>query len=538
MRPLVLKIAICLMLATSTLSSGSAQQTGGKTHIILFDVSGSMKERYGNNMRSWLVEPLLRTSAFSPADRIIVRWFDHRGNANFDPNDRQRKYDGKYDGQAILNYVPTYQDAVGSNTDIPEALDLTLGDIQKLSIAGDALIWLVTDNVQDVGGAGSVDPLYQKIKDDTRFQSAYVFPLTKENGSLPSKGAMVMYLLQFSPKPARPNIDRFADDIGKKIGNAPVTWFPIEKGIDLNEANIRVNSEPVMMIDGKLKLPSVQEGSPPDFTLEFPFESKLRNLKIAESKITTLSSPMRLPDTMEAVGDLNSWHVDIIPKNLTIEPGKRSEVIYRTKMVGEMTLKPASFWSAVWSSTSDPVDITFEYKLVDVKADIDRSTLNQVKNLAGIENNIRQSQQNVRSRSIPMSFQVEYNSLWRRVLVGALGLLAIGLAAGGGSIFFIKSRYQLSTPFGEETLMLPIIGRSYITIGGERAAVIRKQFGKLSVAPLGSYVLNGTLIPQKLDGSVTSFEIENQIDHKRYLYTLASATNRAEKVANRDDFLD
>jgi len=540
MRLWIFKIAVCFMLGVLAPISSSGQSAGGKTNIILLDVSGSMKDRYGNNMRGWLIEPLLKSNAFAPADRVIVRWFDHRGSTNFDANDRQRKYDGKYDVRAILNNVPAYQDAVGLSTDIPEALDLTLNDINKLSVTGDVLIWLVTDNVQDIGGSGNIDPLYKKIKDDTNFQSAYVYPLTNENNVKlpPDKEAMVMYLLQFSTKPGRPSIDRFADDVGRRIGNAPVTWFPIDKGIELNQANIRVNGEPSLMVDGKLKLPPVPEGAQPDFVLEFPFESKLRNLKIAKSKIIPLHPTIQIPDSIEASGNPDSWQVNITPTNLTLEPGKRSADTYTTKLAGDMTLKPASFWNALWNSTSDPVEATFEYKLEDIETDIDRTSFNQVKNLQSIKDNVRQSQKNVRTIKIPMSFQVEYNSLWRRILVGGIGLLLIGMVAAGASIFFVKSRYQLSTPFGEQTLMLPIVGRNYLTINGERAAVIKKQFGNLAVAPLGSYTVNGAINSQKLDGNANTFEIGNQIDNKHYLYTLTRTTNRVEKSINHDDFLD
>lgn len=538
MRQWIFRIALCLALITLAAFGGVAQQAGGKTHVIMLDASGSMKDRYGNNLRGWLIEPLLKSSAFAPTDRVIVRWFDQRGNTKFDPADPQRKYDGKYDALAILSRVPVYQDARGANTDIPEALDLTLGDINKLPVSGDVLIWLLTDNVQDVGGAGDVGPLYKKIKDDSNFQSAYLFPLTNENGKTPSNGAMVMYLLQYSTKPGRPNIDRFADDAGRKIGNQPVTWFPIEKGIELNQERIKVNGEPATIVDGKIILPAVPEGTTPDFTLEFPFESKLRNLRIAQSRITPLPPTINIPNTIEAAGDSASWKVNITPNDLTLEPGKPSANTYRTKLAGDMTLRPASFWNAVWSTTSEPVETTFEYKLEDIQTDIDRSTLNQVRNLQDIQNNVRQSQKNVRTIKILMSFQVEYNSLWRRILVGAIALVAVGLMALSAGLFLSKRRYRLSTPFGEETLLLPTIGSNYVTINGDRAAVIKRRFGGLSVAPLGSYMVNGMPQAQKLNDSANAFEIANQIDNRHYFYTLTPATGAVEKAIGHDDFLD
>jgi len=533
---------LILVILLGTLMLSLAQSAGAKTHLILLDDSGSMPRRYANNLRGWLVEPLLKSSAFAADDRVVLRWFSRRGTINFDPNDGQRKYDGKYDPSAIAGKVPTAGDAKGANTDIPEALELALKDIDGLKVSGEVLIWLVTDNVQDVAGAGEIGPFYEKIKNSNEFQAAYIFPLTSENGAKlpPSEEAMVMYLFQYSKKPARPGLDKMADDVGRRIGNVPVSWFPIDKGVELNEAGIRVNDEVSALVDGKLKLPDVLEGRQPEFTLQFPFESKLKNLRIVQSKIIPQkTTSLTLPPTIEAQGDVNSWRGRITPTDLTLEAGKRSEVTYTTSLAGDMTFRPSSFWTAVWDSTSEPIEATFDYRLMDVEAQMDVSALNQVRNLRGIENNVRQSQKNIRSRSIPMSFHVQYNSLWRRVVLGLLGVLLIGAVLGGTSLFLVKQRYLLATPAGEERLSLPIVGRSYITIGGDRAAVIKNLFGSLTVTPVASYTVNGQPRSHKLSSVVNPFGIESQIDHRQYQYMLSRITraSRQESVKS-DDFLD
>lgn len=533
---------LILNLFIGTLIWTLPQSVVARTHLILLDSSSSMKERYVNNLRGWLVEPLLKSTAFAADDRIILRWFDQRGNSNFDPNDRQRKYDGKFDAAAVTAKVPTAEEANGVNTDIPEGLELALKDVDQLKVNGEVLIWLVTDNVQDVSGAGDIGPFYEKIKNSNEFQAAYIFPLTNENGAKvpPDKTAMVLYLFQYSKKPARPGLDKMADDIGRKIRNIPVSWFPIDKGVELDETGIRVNDETSALVDGKLKLPDVLEGTQPQFTVQFPFESKLKNLRIVQSKIIPQkTTSLTLPQTIEAQGDLNSWRGSITPTDLTLEPGKRSSVTYTTSLVGDMTFRPSSFWTAVWDSTSEPVEATFDYRLMDVDAQMDLSALNQVRNLRGIENSVRQSQKNIRSRTIPMSFRVQYNSLWRRVLVALLGVLLIGAVLGGVSVVLIKRPYMLATPASEERLSLSLIGRSYITIGGERTAVIKNMFGSLTVTPLGSYTVNGQPQTHKLSSAVNPFGIESQVDHRQYHYVLSRITRGSKQPSvEADDFLD
>ena len=533
---------LILNIFIGTLIWALPQSVVARTHLILLDSSSSMKQRYVDNLRGWLVEPLLKSTAFAADDRIILRWFDQRGNSSFDPNDRQRKYDGKFDAAAVAARIPTAEEANGPNTDIPEGLELALKDVDQLKVNGEVLIWLVTDNVQDVAGAGDIGPFYEKIKNSNEFQAAYIFPLTNENGAKvpPDKNAMVLYLFQYSKKPARPGLDKMADDIGRKIRNIPVSWFPIDKGVELDETGIRVNNEVSALVDGKLKLPDVLEGTQPQFTVQFPFESKLKNLRIVQSKIIPQkTTSLTLPQTIEAQGDLNSWRGSITPTDLTLEAGKRSSVTYTTSLVGDMTFRPSSFWTAVWDSTSESIEATFDYRLMDVEAQMDVSALNQVRNLRGIENNVRQSQKNIRSRTIPMSFRVQYNSLWRRVLVALLGVLLIGAVLGGASMVLIKRPYMLATPAGEEKLSLSFIGRSYITIGGERAAVIKNMFGNLTVTPLGSYTVNGHPQTHKLSSAVNPFGIESQVDHRQYHYVLSRITRGSKQPSVvADDFLD
>lgn len=539
MRLLIAKFG-AILLVTLALAGIAAKRVEGKTHVLLLDVSGSMRAHYENNLKGWLIQPLLSSSAFAPDDHVIVRWFDQRGNANFNPNDPQRKFNGKYDVSAILNSMPTADLANGSNTDIPEALELTLQDIGKLGVTGDVLIWVVTDNEQDVGGSGSVDPFYNKVKDDLRFLSAYLYPLVNENKARVPSGqdAMVLYLLQFSAKPSKFALGRIVDNVGQKIGNPAVTWFPIDKGIELNEASIQVNGENAMMIDGRLKLPDIQEGSTPDFTIRFPFDSKLRNLKIVKSRLTPQIPTAQLPDTLESQGDAGSWRGSITPTELMLDPGKKS-AMYETKVAGEMTLHPSSFWNAVWNPVSDPVQINFSYKLEDVESQIDLPGLDQVKNLQDIKGKVRQSQKNIQRKMIPMSFQVQFNTWWRRAVLAGIGLLMLGAVVGSASLFLIKTRYQMTTPFGEQALSLPIIGQSYVIINGDRAAIIKKRFGKLSILPFGSYTINGALQTHKFTDGINSFEIENQSEGKRYPYTLSrAAVGNQSQSARHDDFLD
>ena len=536
------KMMLAFMLMAIGMTGTIAQQTTAKCHVLMLDVSGSMKHRYDNNLKGWLVEKLITSAAFSPSDRVIVRWFDQRGNATFSPNDPQRRYDGKHDPAMVLARVPAANQAVGLNTDLPEALELTLGDIRGLSVSGDVLVWLVTDNEQDVGGQGTVDPLYQKIKSEQAFRAGYIFPLVKENGSMlpPSQSALVMYLLHYSAQKSSLAVNRLADDAGKKIGNEPVTWYPFEQQINLDKANVTVNSEPTKFVDGKLELPPVQEGTPPEFAIQFRLNSELRGREIQSGRIARPVVALdQVPETLAAEGEGNSWSADISPTAFALKPKQSSLGTYSAVVRGNgIAFHPASFWSAVWDSTSDPIDASLQFTPADLKTKMDVRALSTVKNLASIESVVQQGQNSKNPIRIPMTFRVEFNSLWRRAVAGLLFAVVLGGAGSGACLLFLKSRYQLVTPGGERVLALPLIGSESITIGHDQAAVISKRPGKLMVAAASGFALEGGAVSRRLNDRVDSFAIANQQDGRTYSYSISRLSKPSQGTTGRDTILD
>jgi hypothetical protein len=532
------------LIVAALASAFAQQQTKDTCHILLFDVSGSMRvdDRYKNNLKGWLAEPLVRSGAFAPTDRVIVRWFDKRGNASFSKTDKQRRYDGKYDLRAILNNVPSPDEATGLNTDLPEALDLALADIRELPVQGEALIWMITDNDQDAEGMRDVDKLYQKISDDKNFRAAYLFPLSNENGQLPqNKSAMVMYLLHYSPQGSNLNLDRVADEVGQKIKNQPITWFPFEKNILVDEASVTANSEPVKVVDNKLALPDVREGMPPEFDLQFRFKSRLRGREISKGKITRpAASVNQLPETLEPEGDLNSWHADISPSSFAMKTGQSSSSVYKVTVASDgASLRPSSFWDGMWNSSSDPVGVILQFTPEILESKLDVPAISRVKNLDGIQQIVTRSQRSSRPVVILMSFRVAHNTLWRRVVAALLVAGAVALLGGALSLFLMKNRYELSTPSGEQLLTLPVIGSDYITLSnGERVAIIRKRFGKLKVEPLRDYLVDGGHTPRPISNETNSFEIQNESDGKKYPHSIKRLAAPSNQTVGRDDLLD
>jgi hypothetical protein len=531
------KFAIAALLIACASIIASAQQS--KTHILLLDSSGSMRPRYDNRLKDWLIAKMFNAAPFSASDRVIMREFHDDNNVAFSANDKRRLYDGRFDPPKILAQVP--QQTPGQNTDIVEAFEQAMADIQGFGISGDTLLWIVTDNVQDAGGSMVLDPLYQKIVSEKNIRAAFIFPLLKENGTVlqPTQVAMVMYLLHYAPQNSPLNINRMADDVGKKIENEALTWYPFEEQIKLDQANLLVNSEPAQIVDGRLVLPAIKEGTSPEFAIQFRLNSQLRGREIVSGK---LSRPIVIvqstPESLEAEGDPNAWSGEISPSSLTIKARQSSATNY-TAMIRATNLsyRPSSFWNAVWGATSEPVDAVMQFAPEAVQTKLSLPALSQVKNLSSIQNVIQQGQNSKKAIAIPITFQVQYESLWRRVIASLMALSVLGLALAGAGVMLIKTRYELATPTGERILHLPLIGNETILINNEQAALITRKFGKLNVTATNNYKIDGELATRHLRDE-DRFVLYGPQVGRSYDYSIKRLRKAQNVSVERDTILD
>ena len=536
----VAKIILALASVSIAAAIASAQTSGGKSHLLLLDNSGSMGRRYSNNLRDWLIGNLLLSSAFSPSDRVIVRWFNDQGGTAFQPNDPLRKYDGRYDRQQILAAVP--QQVTGYDTDIEKAFDQALADIRGLPLANETFIWLITDNEHYTSAGSAIDPLYRKIVGEKNIRAAYLFPLLKENGKPIAAGqtAMVMYLLHYSPQNSSLNVNSIADDAGRKINNDPVTWFPFEEQIHLDQSNITVNGQAAQFVDGRLVLPALAEGRPPQFTIRFKLRSQLRGQEITSGKIIRPAALIeRLPAAVETEGDQASLRANVFPPTLALKSRQRSTDEYTAEIKADnLTFHATGFWNAVWNSESQSVEAVLQMTPADIQTRMDIQVISPVKNLDGIQKVVRQGQSGNKPIRVPVKFQIEFNSLWRRALIGLMALIAMGGMAGLAGLFLVKSSYQLITPEGERGLSLPLVGSHLILIDGRLAASINRRFGKLSVAPQSGFLLDGSPLARRLDREGGDFQIESEQDHLRRNYSISRALPASNQPVMRDDILD
>jgi len=87
-------------------------------------------------------------------------------------------------------------------------------------------------------------------------------------------------------------------------------------------------------------------------------------------------------------------------------------------------------------------------------------------------------------------------------------------------------------------LAMPLIGKEYISLNGNRAAVISRTLGKLRVAPLVGYTIDGATAPRPLSERGDQFNVINQEDLRGYAHSFRRLTKQPASAAPKDDFLD
>ncbi len=538
MRAKTATVIATLLLLLLCVAAGAARAQGRppKTHLFLFDVSGSMKmkgyDRYAN-LNAWLVGPMLDSGAFAEGDRVVVRWFHERPaeQVRFDPRDEELRLKlTTYSRQAVLGGVPRSEDATRGSTNITQALDLALADIGGYGLNDDVLIWLLTDNFQQSGaasGSGSTDikPFYQKI-DANRdsFRAAYIFPLVNENGAKLAAGreAMILYLLHYSPRPSGLNTNEVSAGVAAKIGNPVITWFPIGKN---------VVPEPVPAEDGETQLNGdtwvlgkVPEGRPLNFgDIRFHLRSKLQS-RFLRGEIKPLPNaemvwpssvvvgapegareepatadgaqpdPTEVTDSMpagpgtpampagESATEATPWLVGITPTRISLAPGEKSKTVYTVNLSSDAAPRAASFWAALTEAESAPVSGIVSFAIENISAEVhtDESALT-VANADVIRDLIRKSVEQANSQtaaasnrtfSLPIEFCVEYDTTSRYMILGAAAFLLLALGAGAGLVLLKKTRYELTMPSGPRVLALPLVGSEYVSVNGGQRAAV------------------------------------------------------------------
>jgi len=476
MKAIFFTISLFLCYANLSLSQG------GKQIIFLFDNSGSMSGYYREQSSSFLTfaSSLIKNSVNSNDDISIML---------FSKTELKRGikspaliFSGK--GSNLILDVLSKQfqlakgiDGLFGNTDLIEALD----SAQKRFGNKQGIIWMLTDNINDVSGTGDSSYyntllFYNRLKNDTNFRKILMFPIPEKvsEGSYNSYG-YVVYGMVYSEKPLSQieleNFHFYLTNIG--IKTKPITLKPL----DIASFVIKPRQIPKQIIPHKLyfdgraiKGIDFEEGEVikehfEDLILKsnlFPYYLKKANLKIRVENFASSDYSI-----------INSKTQIIFPTSVTmIKP--EGEVAGVSMIFNMPEIKPKFSLNTILSDYFT-VSGNLVIELTDAEIVLDEGYINNLTQLFALKSVPEIFYPRLKDNKIisviPFEIQIKYG-IWRIILlISILLILLIALTLVTYMVFRMR-KFTVLINNNEETIYLRVL--SSYPIFGENVGLLAR----------------------------------------------------------------
>ncbi len=323
MKKLFAYLIACLFLMPAVSNSQESTE-----YIFLFDNSGSMSGYYReqNSAFRTFCKTLIKNS---------VRPQDYSGVYLFTKTDSKRGINspkeifGGTGKELVPDQITSKMSMMRANdggfgtTDLIEALDKSIAKIKGET----AVIWLVTDNINDNSGSGDSSyyntlEFYKKLRGDDNFRKILLYPIPEKvvEAGWESNG-YVVYAIVYSKKPLQQASYEYYDALIRNVGikQKAITLKPLDIGTIVLVPKVTQSKITPMKLfyDGKLLRGfDFEEGEKiketfSDLTLKsnlFPHTIKsakldvhLENFKSSDYSVKTLGSQTITPSTVSNV---------------------------------------------------------------------------------------------------------------------------------------------------------------------------------------------------------------------------------------------
>ncbi|MBK8981587.1 MAG: hypothetical protein IPM38_04520 [Ignavibacteria bacterium] len=234
-----------------------ANSQPGNQFIFLFDNSGSMLPYYNNPESSFKIfsKALIKNS---------VKGSDKTGIYLFTKTDEKRAIsspkmlfsagaDEMILDKIFIKFIPMRgNDNLTGTTDLIEALDKGIAAVEGNS----AVIWLITDNINDNSGSGDSSysntlEFYKKLRSDANIQKILLYPIPERavDGSDTAKGYVAYGIVYSKTRLSQPELESY-DTILRRSGikEKAITLKPLDIGTILLKPQITQSK----ITDGKI----------------------------------------------------------------------------------------------------------------------------------------------------------------------------------------------------------------------------------------------------------------------------------------------
>lgn len=464
-------------------------------HVVLLDVSGSMRQKSYSTPQSWGPEvPALLTSLlqaegefFGPDSRFILRPF-----SDTETDQRERRIAL---GPAHLSEFPERFSEVdpplNGATDMSRALDL--GQLMLQACPHPGVIWLITDNENNFATNQSDHKFYERLRDSTDYNYVYLFPLADPQNH--PNDSLVMYLLIPPRVMSREEAHALAEQVEKRTKFGGMLFRPLYTETDATplefskELNLEAPGKHRIEQEGGQTVLYFREGEKLQGNLNFRIRSRLKGWKLEGATLEDAEVELRVPSTyVDGSSEKLRWQVT--PKALDVAPEQDSLTLFHLQIAGpggkpiRLQRRPGDMLTHLFSKYLPEIEGNVKMKATlrvdqgNLKHEVTpemQQRLQAVPRLAEIEQYMLQQQDMSQNQGNERDIQFQRKLIIRVkadptsaiVAVALLGLAGLASAVVAGAFLLWKVPLQLEGPGVDEEFSLSALWGQYLVCSGK-----------------------------------------------------------------------
>jgi hypothetical protein len=523
-------VASCLLSMTLAALGDTPVMT---RHVILLDISGSLRTRGYATRTAWTPAIPQLIEKLSATDPVATKSDDQMIVCPFSDGVTDKKEGrfplGPFQISEFASHIPEIPYPGSGATDMPLALEMGKRLSQEnLPVGARSLIWLITDNENNMDSNQSDQQFYTTLRDSADYSHVMFFPLA--DPKVRPNDNLVMYLMALqgsSPEQSwkSSDIEKIAQAIKQKTSYDGVVFRPLysspeASALDFSKELLFEGRQHARVTqEGGTTVLHFKEGDKFDGQLKFKIRSRLKGWRLDQAHLDDAEVSLEIPPLYAKQAQAKSkWQVT--PNQLTVLPQKETAEFFLLHLAG-----PSNQSMKLERTTGQQLASPFETSLppikgkvrmnarVDVsaeqiKADIPpelKERLTAVQGLSEIEHFMVQQQDGTTPGEAPRTtsqrdikwerdllIKVEADSTPALLLTALLAIVALAVAALAAAIFLFKNAFKLEGPGIEEELSLGYLWGKFLACdqNGQPLFWIYSKAGSLSLKPEPEMTLN------------------------------------------------
>lgn len=310
-------------------------------HVVLVDVSGSMRTRGYSDRQSWspelpdmlkaLLAPASGSKFFSENSQVTLRPFSDVAT--------DEKENRVALGPAPLADFPTRFEEVavpgGGATDMSRALDIAQLMLQASPHPG--VVWLITDNENNFSTNQSDKAFYQRLRDSPDYNYVYLFPLADPQKR--PNDCLVMYLLVPPRVLETPEAAELAKEVETRTHFGGMLFRPLYNETDSTtldfskELSFEGTGKHQVEQEGGQTVLYFNEGEKLQGNLRFRIRSRLKGWKVKGASLEDADVALDVPQVYEG-GSKTKLTWQVTPKALEVSPDQDSLTLFSLHLAG------------------------------------------------------------------------------------------------------------------------------------------------------------------------------------------------------------